>query len=175
MHPTRRLARRVPRRIPVVLPLLCAALVAGACGGRSGDVAPVATDAGPTIVAPPSGGLTITDVWAPASPGAVSTGAVYLTVANSGDADDQLIAAYSDRAGAVEIHQTTNEGGMVGMAKVDAVPVPAGGSATLAPGGTHVMLIDLTAPLTAGERFPVTLSFARAGVMTVDAEVRAAP
>lgn len=162
----------VPRSLPPTLAFaLAVATALGACGPGAAPAAP--TDAGPTIVAPPGGGLTVTDVWARPSPGITSTGAVYLRVANSGADDDRLIAAFTDRAAAVEIHETRTEGGMVQMAKVEAVPVPAGGAAELAPGGAHIMLIDLSAPLTAGERFPLTLSFALTGVMTVEVEVRA--
>lgn len=61
---------------------------------------------------------------------------------------------------------------LMGMREVDEIAVPDGETTVLAPGGYHVMLIDLAAPLEAGKRFDVTLEFERAGTVTVEAEVR---
>ena len=49
------------------------------------------------------------------------------------------------------------------MRQVDAVPLPAGQAVTLSPGGYHIMLVDLKAPLVAGQSFPLTLTFEKAG------------
>lgn len=62
--------------------------------------------------------------------------------------------------------------GMMGMREVDEIPVPAGGTVALEPGGYHVMLIDLAAPLEVGTTFELTLEFAKAGTIVVEAEVR---
>ncbi|MCC7020238.1 MAG: copper chaperone PCu(A)C [Ardenticatenales bacterium] len=149
------------------------ALTAAACGGGSTD-APSAGESAANATAPvgDSAGITTADVWARKSPMAATMGAVYLRIDNHGAVDDALIGAAAAVAHTVEIHETTNEGGVMSMAKVDAIPVPAGGSAELKPGGYHVMLIDVTAPLKLGERFPVTLQFEKAGMITVEAEVR---
>jgi len=58
------------------------------------------------------------------------------------------------------------------MAPVTAIAVPAGGEATLAPGGLHIMLIDLTRELTPGDEVTLTLTFEKAGDITVTAVVR---
>ena len=60
---------------------------------------------------------------------------------------------------------------MPSMPHAMSVPVPAGETIKLAPGGYHGMLMGLTAPLKEGERYPVTLTFERAGEVTVDVEV----
>jgi hypothetical protein len=74
----------------------------------------------------------------------------------------------------VEIHQTTQaEDGTMAMAPVEEVPIPAGGTAELKPGGYHVMLIDLVAPLVVGEQIEVTLEFATAEPQTVTVPVQA--
>ena len=52
--------------------------------------------------------------------------------------------------------------------------VSAGGEASLAPGGNHIMLIGLKAPLKEGDRVPATLRFARAGTLTIHFKVGAA-
>lgn len=61
---------------------------------------------------------------------------------------------------------------LMGMREVDEIAVPDGETTALAPGGYHVMLIDLVAPLEAGTSIDVTLEFERAGTVTVEAEVR---
>jgi copper(I)-binding protein len=62
--------------------------------------------------------------------------------------------------------------GMMGMREVEEIPVPAGETVALEPGGYHVMLIDLAAPLEVGTTFELTLEFAKAGTIVVEAEVR---
>jgi hypothetical protein len=57
------------------------------------------------------------------------------------------------------------------MRRVEAIEVPADGMASLRPGGFHIMLIGLTEPLKEGERFPLTLTFEKAGSVTVEVAV----
>mgnify|MGYP002377832521 CR=1 FL=1 len=100
--------------------------------------------------------------------GGVKNGAVHLVVTNNGATDDTLIGARSPVAAAVEIHNhEAGEDGVMRMRKIDRVEVPAGGSVEFAPGGLHVMLIGLTAPLTLEEIFAVTLVFEKAGEVTI--------
>jgi copper(I)-binding protein len=74
----------------------------------------------------------------------------------------------------VEIHTTFRDGDVMRMRPVAAIEVPAKGAVTLAPGGMHVMLMGLTKPLAIGEAVPLTLTFERAGAVTVQAMVQAA-
>lgn len=62
--------------------------------------------------------------------------------------------------------------GMMQMREVSRIDIPAGTTVTLEPGGYHVMLLELAAPLTPGQTFEVTLTFEVAGERTVTAEVR---
>ena len=71
-----------------------------------------------------------------------------------------------------DVTTTTGSGGMMTMSPVDEVPVPAGETVALEPGGYHVMLLDVVEPLVAGDTFEVTLTFENAGEMVVEAEVR---
>jgi hypothetical protein len=57
------------------------------------------------------------------------------------------------------------------MRKVEAFAVPAQSDLKLQPGGNHIMLFDLAAPLAKGESFPLTLSFEKAGDITIDVSV----
>src|SRR3546814_18933890 len=57
------------------------------------------------------------------------------------------------------------------MRRLEAVEIPAHGSAVLRPGSRHLMLIGLKQPLHEGERFPLTLTFEKAGTITVEITV----
>ena len=92
-------------------------------------------------------------------------------------ADTSLVAVTTPVAKVVEIHTMTHEGGVMKMRAVDAIPVAAGKTVDLSPGGYHVMLMDLAQPLKEGEKVPLTLTFAdKSGKKTtqdVSATVRA--
>jgi copper(I)-binding protein len=108
-----------------------------------------------------------------ATPAAGATAAVYLTIANSGCMPDQLIGSTTDVADRVEIHETAKDGDTVAMRpRPDGVTIPAGGTATLAPGGDHLMLIGLREDLVAGDSFLLTLTFEFIGDVSVPVTVR---
>jgi copper(I)-binding protein len=111
------------------------------------------------------GDLVIESPWARES--VTRTGAAYLTVRNGGDADDQLIGVVSDVADRAELHASVVQDGVMRMRPVEAVEVPAHGEAVLEPGGVHVMLIGLKAPLDEGGSFALTLVFENAGEVEV--------
>lgn len=117
--------------------------------------------------AQPAPKVDVTQAWARATPGKSSIGAAYATL--SAPAGDRLIGAATPVARVAQIHQHTIENGVMKMRQVDAVPLPAGQAVVLSPGGYHIMLVDLKAPLVAGQSFPLTLSFEKAG--TVETKV----
>ncbi len=113
-----------------------------------------------------AGDLTITRPWSrPALQD--GTGAGFMTLRATGEGD-RLLAATSPAARTVELHTHVNDNGVMRMRPVPEIAVPAGGAVSLQPGGLHVMLIGLTRPLRAGDRVPVTLTFARAGSVAVE-------
>jgi periplasmic copper chaperone A len=113
----------------------------------------------------------VSDAWAPATPPNASVGAAYLQIeAREGDT---LVAATAPIATRVEIHQTSHEQGMMKMRQLASLAIAPGQPTRLEPSGTHFMLIDLNAPLTAGESFPMTLRFEKAGEITADVAVMA--
>ncbi len=121
-----------------------------------------------------AGGLTVEYAWARASAGMVGAGAAYATIRNGGNADDRLIGvAATSVAGMAMLHTTVDEGGVMKMRHVDAIPIKAGETVTLRPGRNHVMLMGLKAPLKEGQRFPLALRFEKAGTVTVEVEVKA--
>ncbi len=118
------------------------------------------------------GPIIAVDPWSRATSPRASVGAGYLTIRNRGAQPDRLVAATSPRAAKVEIHTMSLDDGIMRMRPLpDGLEVPAGGEASLAPGGNHVMLIGLKMPLKAGEQIPATLRFARAGLVEVKFKV----
>jgi copper(I)-binding protein len=160
-----------------------------ACGSDDDSTADTTTTAAPAAE------IEVTDAWARTSPSVATAGAVYMTITNSGSADDMLTGATVDPsvAAKVELHETTaadsgdsmstttsmgsgttdsTGGGMMSMKPVDSITVPADGSVSLEPGGYHIMLLDLVEPLEVGTTIKVTLTFEQAGSIEVTADVR---
>ena len=117
--------------------------------------------------------IEVQDPWARATLGQSRTGAAYLTLSATGLAADRLVAASSPVAAKTELHNHIMVGNVAQMRQVDAIEVAPGSPTLLQPGGLHIMLIDLKAPLQAGTSFPVTLTFEKAGIVTVQVAVRA--
>jgi periplasmic copper chaperone A len=117
--------------------------------------------------------IEVQDAWARATLGQSRNGAAYLTLSALGAAPDRLVAASSPVAAKVELHNHIMVGNVAQMRAVDAIEVAPGSPTLLQPGGLHIMLLDLKAPLQADTRFPVTLIFEKAGPITVQVDVRA--
>ncbi len=117
------------------------------------------------------GDLAIHKPWARASIGQAQAGAAYLTVMNKGSVPDRLIAAEGTVANRVELHTHMMEGGVMKMRPVKAIEVAPGEPAVLKPGGLHVMLMGLKAPLVKGESFPLTLVFEKAGRIEIEVPI----
>jgi copper(I)-binding protein len=100
-----------------------------------------------------------------------STSAAYFVLHNRGGEADRLVSARTEVAGVVELHRSGIEDGVMRMRQVESIAIPANGEARLEPGGYHLMLIGVTRELRAGERFPITLEFERAGTQVVEVEV----
>jgi copper(I)-binding protein len=120
-------------------------------------------------------GVEVTDVWArPTAPGA-QNGAVYMTLESAGA--DALTAASvpATVAGSVEIHETmaADDSGMGDMAMrpIDRLDLPAGQRVVLEPGGYHIMLVGLAAPLDAGSSVELSLRFECADPAHVTASI----
>jgi periplasmic copper chaperone A len=120
-----------------------------------------------------TGSIEIHQPWARATPKGASTGAVYMTLDNKTGNDDRLTGASSDVAAKLQIHEMAVTNGTMQMREVaGGLPIPAGSEVVLKPGGYHVMLMGLKKALMAGESFPLTLAFAKAGTMSVNVTVQ---
>ncbi len=116
--------------------------------------------------------LAISDAWA-RSAGFGETSAIYFEVSNSSNQADALIAASTNVAGTVQLHQSQmNAEGVMTMQHQHEIPIPANSKVVFAPGGYHAMLMDLKQELNAGETFVLTLTFKKAGTIDVTVTVR---
>ena len=110
--------------------------------------------------------IVVSQAWSRATPKGAQVAGGYLTIENRRAQPDRLLSATSTAAGKVEIHTMTLQNGIMIMRPVeDGLQVPPGGVLTLAPGGAHLMLIGLRAPLEEGMRRPVSLVFEHAGTV----------
>lgn len=130
--------------------------------GVPGSMGPVAPDVG----------LTVEGAWARASQMMGRAGAAYMVIRSQATTDDALIGVTSPAAAVVEMHRTeADASGMMSMHQVPEIVIPAGGSVELAPGGLHLMLIDLVAPLVDGTDVELVLTFQSGATLTVHAQV----
>lgn len=119
--------------------LLAATLLASAAHAQSG--APVAVDG----------------AWARASvQGQKASGAFMRLTAPEAT---RLVRVETPVAGVAEVHEMKMEGDVMKMRALPGLDLPAGQAVELKPGGYHVMLMDLKAPLAKGASVPLTLVF----------------
>lgn len=114
--------------------------------------------------------LTVTDAWVKA----VDTGmtGAFGVVANSSDTDVIITAANTTAAGTTELHETVDNGGGTAMQPVSQFDVPAAGTITLEPGGNHIMLMNVPAPIAPGQDVVITLTCDGGGTAEFTAQAK---
>lgn len=139
---------------------------AGSDGGATGSIASDGADAVDTA------DLSVADAWVKSAESGMS--AVFGTLTNASASAVTLVGAASSAAGMVQLHETSADGsgGMSMQEKEGGFAIPAGGELRLEPGGDHIMLMDLTAPLLAGDAVEVTLQFAGGAELPITATVK---
>jgi copper(I)-binding protein len=143
----------VPRtlRLLAAAALALAAAAAGAAGERT---------------------LEIRNPQARATAPSQPAGGGYFAIVNAGREADRLVGASAPTvADHVELHRMQMDGDVMRMREVGTIDVPAGGTVELQPGGLHLMLMGLKKPLVAGQAFPLTLRFEKAGTVEVQMKV----
>jgi copper(I)-binding protein len=98
--------------------------------------------------------------------------AVYITFSNHGSEPDALVSAATDIATTVELHETVEKDGKMVMQPRLQFDVAAGGTLEMKPGSYHIMLLGLKQALKPGDTVNVTLTFQKAGQMSVEAPVK---
>lgn len=120
------------------------------------------------------GAIEIKDAWARATPPKAQAGGAFLTIINTGDTTDNLLEVSAPVAKTVEVHTHIAQGEVMRMVAVGSVEVAPHKTVAMAPGGLHVMMIGLAEPLKDGSSFPLELTFAQAGKVTVTVDVKPA-
>ena len=165
-------------RGPLVGLLLATALLIAACGGDEGDPTSTAT---PTNDVAPSGALgdpiartanlSIHNAFVPEPPTDIA--ALYFTMVDLDGEGDRLMGLTTAAAGTAHFHASVTEGDTSRMLPVEGgIVLPPRGRTRLEPGGLHVMLLNLTDDLEAGDMIEVTLEFERAGTLTFEVPVQ---
>lgn len=114
------------------------------------------------------GPLQLADPFTRATLPGAKVGGGYLVIINTGTEDDRIVSAISSVSGRVTPHEMKVEDQIMRMREMpDGIPVPAGQAIRLAPGGLHLMLEELKQPIIEGSSVPLTLTFERAGTITV--------
>jgi copper(I)-binding protein len=119
-----------------------------------------------------AGPLEINDLWVRGSVPGQTNGAGYMQINNPAGVSDRLLSAQTDASGRLELHSVMTEDGVAKMRQVTGIDIPAKGSAKLAPGGFHLMFLQLTGPFKQGEVVPVVLKFEKAGEVRVNFTVK---
>src|ERR1700731_1156095 len=120
-----------------------------------------------------AGDLVITQAWSRATPGGAKIGGGYLTIENKGSAPDRLIGGSGEIAGKMKVHEMSMKNGVMTMRPLDkGLTIDPGKTVKLAPGGLHLMLFDLKAPLKQGDKLRVTRDFEKAGKVKLTLDVQ---
>ncbi|MBA3597892.1 MAG: copper chaperone PCu(A)C [Methylibium sp.] len=121
-----------------------------------------------------AGAIRIAHPWARPTVAGQMAGGGYFKLENRGKTADRLLSVSSTAAERVELHTMKLDGDVMRMRQLDAIELPAGGSVELKPGGDHLMLLGLKAPLELGKSIPLKLTFEKAGDVMVEVKVEKA-
>lgn len=141
---------------------VCTALLLAGCSSTTDDQA-AATEAD---------SITVSDQWVKAADTGMS--AAFAQLSNTADRQVRIVSVSSPASTRMELHEiaTGDDGATVMREKQGGVTIPANSTHPLAPGGDHLMLMDLTAPLTPGATTTFTLTFEDGSTTAFDAQVR---
>lgn len=119
----------------------------------------------------PKGSIHVEQGWARASAGNAPNGAAFLTIMNHGATADRLVGASTPASAKAELHNHIMDQGIMRMRQIEAIDLDPGAPVQMRPGGLHVMLMGLKAPLKAGTKVPLTLLFEKAGPVAAEVDV----
>jgi copper(I)-binding protein len=114
--------------------------------------------------------IQVANAWARPTIGQ-APGAVYLTISNRGDGADRLTGVFTDHAAMAMVHQNEMVDGVAKMRMAGEINLPAHEQIQMQPGGTHIMLEGLRAPLRTGDDFDLVLKFRTSKDQTVKVTV----
>jgi copper(I)-binding protein len=115
-----------------------------------------------------TGDLVITQPWTRATPGGAKVAGGYLTIENKGTTSDRLVSGSTNVAKKIQIHEMAMNNGVMTMRPSDGgLAIEPGKTMKLAPGGHHLMFLELDSPFKQGDTEAVTLKFEKAGEVKV--------
>lgn len=117
------------------------------------------------------GSMVVTHPWARATIGKLTNGVAYMTIDNEGQSADRLLKVETPAAKRAALHTHIMENNVMKMRPVEAIEINPGAATALEPGGFHIMLTGLNAPLKEGQSFVLTLTFEKAGTLEVNAKI----
>lgn len=171
----------IPARRPVLLALGLLGLAAcsgpddsdptPAPGSAASDDGGAAGSSGASS-APADAPIAVADAWVKAAESGMT--AAFATLTSTADAPMRLVGARSEAAPTLQLHETASDGsgGMSMQEKEGGFEIPAGGTLVLEPGGNHIMLLDLAAPLLAGDAVEIVLLFEDGAEVPFTAQIR---
>jgi len=118
--------------------------------------------------------ITLSKAWMRLPPGSRDTSAAYLIIENDGGADT-LVSVSSPLADEVQMHISEMKDDVMSMRREEVVPIPAHGTVIYKPGGRHLMVFGIHEGVKTGDKLTLTLTFERAGTMTVEGVVGSGP
>ena len=116
--------------------------------------------------------IVVTNSWVEVLPPVEKVTAAYMTITNNSKDEVVLDSVTTPVAASTQIHQMGHENGVMKMAMLKNLPIPANGKVELAPGGNHLMLINLFKAVNKGDIVPITLHFQDGTTLLVNAEAK---
>lgn len=115
------------------------------------------------------------NAWARETVAGQTATAAYMTIANKGSGDDRLVSVTASEPAMAMLHSSENSGGVARMRPMESgVAIPSGATIELKPGGSHVMVTGLAAPLRPGQSLKLRLQFEKSGERPVDVRIASA-
>lgn len=134
--------------------VLLAALLLASCG-KSG---------------PPD--IRISDAWARETVAGQSATAAYMVLKNEGAGDDRLLGVSAPAPAMAMLHSSESSDGISRMRPMKSgLAIPAGTTFELKPGGDHLMITGLAAPLRSGDTLKLTVRFEKSGERQVNVPI----
>jgi copper(I)-binding protein len=120
------------------------------------------------------GPIAIDHPWTRATPKNAPVAGGYLKITNTGTTPDRLVGGSAEVAKRFQVHQMKMDGGVMTMRELkDGLEIPPGATVELKPSSYHIMMMDLSRPLSKGEKVKGSLTFEKAGKVDVEFAVEA--
>ena len=108
--------------------------------------------------------IQIADAWARETVAGQASTAAYMTIRNAGSGDERLVGVTAPAPAKAMLHASESSGGISRMREMGSgLAIPAKASVELKPGGSHVMITGLAAPLPEGAQLDLRLNFEKSG------------